>query len=197
MRGDMRGKRAGSTSNRFPLAPAGPRRRLPRLALLARRQLHRARRRHPVRPRHPGGGRAAACRGRGGGGGARSRAAPAGTTSPAWPRRSTSRRAAPAPVGESAVAHVIVNRARSAQFPRTVCGVVGDGCRSPTAATAARTRSPSRARGSAPTGWPRTCSAGTRTSPGGRCSSTRRRPRPAGSRGARRVGVFGGNVFYR
>ncbi len=30
--------------------------------------------------------------------------------------------------GESAVAHVIVNRARSAQFPRTVCGVVGDGC---------------------------------------------------------------------
>ena len=26
------------------------------------------------------------------------------------------------------MAHVIVNRARSAQFPRTVCGVVGDGC---------------------------------------------------------------------
>jgi len=31
-------------------------------------------------------------------------------------------------VGESAVAHVVVNRARSAAFPRTVCGVVGDGC---------------------------------------------------------------------
>ncbi|MFO1208395.1 MAG: cell wall hydrolase [Amaricoccus sp.] len=30
--------------------------------------------------------------------------------------------------GETAVAHVIVNRAKSAQFPRTVCGVVGDGC---------------------------------------------------------------------
>jgi spore germination cell wall hydrolase CwlJ-like protein len=32
------------------------------------------------------------------------------------------------PVGESAVAHVVVNRAKSAQFPGTVCGVVGDGC---------------------------------------------------------------------
>jgi spore germination cell wall hydrolase CwlJ-like protein len=30
--------------------------------------------------------------------------------------------------GETAVAHVVVNRARSRQFPRTVCGVVGDGC---------------------------------------------------------------------
>ena len=31
-------------------------------------------------------------------------------------------------VGESAVAHVIVNRAKSPEFPRSVCGVVGDGC---------------------------------------------------------------------
>ena len=30
--------------------------------------------------------------------------------------------------GETAVAHVVVNRAKSPQFPRTVCGVVGDGC---------------------------------------------------------------------
>ncbi len=30
--------------------------------------------------------------------------------------------------GESAVAHVVVNRARSPKFPDTVCGVVGDGC---------------------------------------------------------------------
>jgi len=30
--------------------------------------------------------------------------------------------------GESAVAHVVVNRARSAKFPRSVCGVVADGC---------------------------------------------------------------------
>jgi spore germination cell wall hydrolase CwlJ-like protein len=31
-------------------------------------------------------------------------------------------------VGESAVAHVVVNRARAASFPRSICGVVGDGC---------------------------------------------------------------------
>lgn len=30
--------------------------------------------------------------------------------------------------GESAVAHVVVNRARDASFPGTVCGVVADGC---------------------------------------------------------------------
>jgi spore germination cell wall hydrolase CwlJ-like protein len=30
--------------------------------------------------------------------------------------------------GESAVAHVVVNRARSPKFPRSICGVVGDGC---------------------------------------------------------------------
>jgi N-acetylmuramoyl-L-alanine amidase len=30
--------------------------------------------------------------------------------------------------GESAVAHVVVNRAKSAKFPSTVCGVVSDGC---------------------------------------------------------------------
>jgi spore germination cell wall hydrolase CwlJ-like protein len=32
------------------------------------------------------------------------------------------------PKGEAAVAHVVVNRAKSPKFPRTVCGVVGDGC---------------------------------------------------------------------
>lgn len=30
--------------------------------------------------------------------------------------------------GESAVAHVVVNRAKSAKFPGSVCGVVADGC---------------------------------------------------------------------
>lgn len=30
--------------------------------------------------------------------------------------------------GQAAVAHVVVNRAKSAKFPRSVCGVVGDGC---------------------------------------------------------------------
>ena len=30
--------------------------------------------------------------------------------------------------GESAVAHVVVNRARAPSFPSTVCGVVADGC---------------------------------------------------------------------
>jgi spore germination cell wall hydrolase CwlJ-like protein len=30
--------------------------------------------------------------------------------------------------GETAVAHVVVNRAESAQFPDSVCGVVADGC---------------------------------------------------------------------
>jgi spore germination cell wall hydrolase CwlJ-like protein len=32
------------------------------------------------------------------------------------------------PAGEAAVAHVVVNRAESRQFPGTVCGVVADGC---------------------------------------------------------------------
>jgi spore germination cell wall hydrolase CwlJ-like protein len=31
-------------------------------------------------------------------------------------------------VGETAVAHVVVNRAQSRKFPNSVCGVVGDGC---------------------------------------------------------------------
>ena len=30
--------------------------------------------------------------------------------------------------GESAVAHVVVNRAQSPKFPNSVCGVVADGC---------------------------------------------------------------------
>lgn len=30
--------------------------------------------------------------------------------------------------GESAVAHVVVNRAKSPKFPNSVCGVVADGC---------------------------------------------------------------------
>lgn len=30
--------------------------------------------------------------------------------------------------GETAVAHVVVNRAKSPKFPSSVCGVVGDGC---------------------------------------------------------------------
>ena len=30
--------------------------------------------------------------------------------------------------GEAAVAHVVVNRSRSKQFPNSVCGVVADGC---------------------------------------------------------------------
>jgi spore germination cell wall hydrolase CwlJ-like protein len=30
--------------------------------------------------------------------------------------------------GESAVAHVVVNRARSPKFPNSVCGVIADGC---------------------------------------------------------------------
>ena len=32
------------------------------------------------------------------------------------------------PEGEAAVAHVVVNRARSPKFPGSVCGVVADGC---------------------------------------------------------------------
>jgi spore germination cell wall hydrolase CwlJ-like protein len=30
--------------------------------------------------------------------------------------------------GETAVAHVVVNRAQSRTFPNSICGVVGDGC---------------------------------------------------------------------
>jgi spore germination cell wall hydrolase CwlJ-like protein len=36
--------------------------------------------------------------------------------------------ATPAPESRAAVAHVILNRAEDPRFPRTVCGVVRDGC---------------------------------------------------------------------
>jgi spore germination cell wall hydrolase CwlJ-like protein len=36
--------------------------------------------------------------------------------------------ARPTPASQAAVAHVIVNRARDPRFPRSVCGVVREGC---------------------------------------------------------------------
>ena len=87
--------------------------------------------------------------------------------------------------GETAVAHVIVNRAKSAEFPRTVCGVVGDGCQFSYRCNGRRTRWSTRARVPAPTRSRRTCCRARPTSPRGRCSSTRRRRPRAGSRAGR------------
>jgi spore germination cell wall hydrolase CwlJ-like protein len=100
--------------------------------------------------------------------------------------------------GESAVAHVVVNRAKSPKFPRSVCGVVADGCQfsyrcDGHADVLADPRSRAKAFKTAETvlaGAPDITSGAlffhsARANPGSWFSS---RPR---------VGTFGGNVFYR
>ena len=49
-------------------------------------------------------------------------------TSPASPRRSTTRPAAKPIQGRAAVAYVVLNRAESGEFPETPCAVVAEGC---------------------------------------------------------------------
>ena len=100
--------------------------------------------------------------------------------------------------GKSAVAHVVVNRAKSPKFgPRTVCGVVADGCQ-----FSYRCDGRSDA----------LSDPGARQGLQGRRDRARRRPditegalffhsaraAPGGWFSSRpRIGTFGGNVFYR
>ena len=91
----------------------------------------------------------------------------------------------------------MVNRARSAKFPRSVCGVVADGCqfsyrcdgRSDVLADPAPAPTPSRS--------PRPCSPAPPTSPSGALFFHSARVAPGWFNTRPRVGTFGGNVFYR
>jgi spore germination cell wall hydrolase CwlJ-like protein len=99
--------------------------------------------------------------------------------------------------GESAVAHVVVNRAKSRQFPSSVCGVVADGCqfsyrcdgRSDVLAEAG---SRGRAYRIA-----ETVLAGAPDITGGALFFHSARVAPGWFSTRPRVGTFGGNVFYR
>lgn len=101
------------------------------------------------------------------------------------------------PVGTEAVAHVVVNRARSPKFPDSVCAVVGEGCQfsyrcdgrpdvlaDPTAREKAlRTAE--------------TVLQGARDITQGAVFFHAARIEPGWFATRERVGTFGGNVFYR
>jgi spore germination cell wall hydrolase CwlJ-like protein len=100
--------------------------------------------------------------------------------------------------GEAAVAHVVVNRARSAKFPRTVCGVVGDGCQFSYRCDG---RPDALADPGARAHAFRTAEAVLSGAPditGGALFFHSARAAPGGWFASRpRIGQFGGNVFYR
>ena len=99
--------------------------------------------------------------------------------------------------GEAAVAHVVVNRARSAKFPDSVCAVVTQGCqfsyrcdgRSDALADA---RSRSRAYRAA-----ETVLAGAPDPTNGALFFHSARAKPGWFAQRKRTGTIGGNVFYR
>ena len=99
--------------------------------------------------------------------------------------------------GETAVAHVVVNRAKAAAFPDSICGVVGDGCqfsyrcdgRSDALAEAG-----SRARAFKVA---ETVLSGAPDITKGALFFHSARAAPGWFRSRSRVGTFGGNVFYR
>jgi N-acetylmuramoyl-L-alanine amidase len=99
--------------------------------------------------------------------------------------------------GESAVAHVVVNRARSPKFPNSVCGVVADGCQfSYRCDSHSETLADPRARAHAfrvaevvLTGAPDITQ--------GALFFHSARVSPAWFQTRPRIGQFGGNVFYR
>jgi spore germination cell wall hydrolase CwlJ-like protein len=100
-------------------------------------------------------------------------------------------------VGESAVAHVVVNRAKSPQFPGTVCGVVGDGCqfsyrcdgRSDALADAGPRARAYKVAAAVLGGAPDFTS--------GALFFHSAQAAPGWFKSRPRIGVFGGNVFYR
>jgi spore germination cell wall hydrolase CwlJ-like protein len=101
--------------------------------------------------------------------------------------------------GETAVAHVVVNRAKSPKFaPRTVCGVVADGCQFSyrcDGKSDALSEPSSRARAYRVA---ETVLAGAPDITRGALFFHSARIAPGGWFSSRpRVGTFGGNVFYR
>lgn len=101
------------------------------------------------------------------------------------------------PVGTRAVAHVVVNRARSAKFPNSVCAVVGEGCQfsyrcdgRPDVLTDPSAREQAR----------RTAESvlmGARDITQGAMFFHAARIEPGWFATRDRVGTFGGNIFYR
>jgi spore germination cell wall hydrolase CwlJ-like protein len=99
--------------------------------------------------------------------------------------------------GETAVAHVVVNRASSPKFPSSVCGVVGDGCQfsyrcDGRADVLADPRARARAFKVA-----ETVLAGAPDITKGALFFHSARVAPGWFASRPRVGTFGGNVFYR
>jgi N-acetylmuramoyl-L-alanine amidase len=99
--------------------------------------------------------------------------------------------------GETAVAHVVVNRAESPKFPRTVCGVVAEGCQfsyrcDGRSDALADPRSRAKAFKIA-----ETVLAGAPDITDGALFFHSARVSPGWFSSRPRVGTFGGNVFYR
>jgi spore germination cell wall hydrolase CwlJ-like protein len=99
--------------------------------------------------------------------------------------------------GESAVAHVVVNRARASSFPNSICGVVGDGCQfsyrcdgrsDALADSGARARAFKVAE---------SVLGGSPDITNGALFFHSARVAPGWFKSRPRVGTFGGNVFYR
>jgi spore germination cell wall hydrolase CwlJ-like protein len=100
-------------------------------------------------------------------------------------------------VGETAVAHVVVNRAKSARFPSSVCGVVADGCQfSYRCDGRADVLADPRARAKA-FKVAETVLAGAPDITKGALFFHSARVAPGWFNSRPRVGTFGGNVFYR
>lgn len=99
--------------------------------------------------------------------------------------------------GEAAVAHVIVNRAQDRKFPSSVCGVVSDGCqfsyrcdgRSDALADSRRRGHAMKVAQSVLSGAPDITD--------GALFFHSARAKPGWFKSRPRVGVIGGNVFYR
>jgi N-acetylmuramoyl-L-alanine amidase len=99
--------------------------------------------------------------------------------------------------GEAAVAHVVVNRARSAKFPGSVCGVVGQGCQSSYRCDGrpdALTEPSARARAFR---IAEKVLAGAPDMTKGALFFHSAQAAPGWFSSRSRVGTFGGNVFYR
>ncbi len=99
--------------------------------------------------------------------------------------------------GEAAVAHVVVNRTQSRKFPNSVCGVVADGCqfsykcdgRSDALADAKRRGHAMQVAQAVLSGAPDITN--------GALFFHSARAKPGWFKSRPRVGVIGGNVFYR
>jgi N-acetylmuramoyl-L-alanine amidase len=99
--------------------------------------------------------------------------------------------------GETAVAHVVVNRAKSPKFPRSVCGVVADGCQFSyrcDGRSDALTDRRSRARAFKVA---QSVLSGAPDITRGALFFHSARAAPGWFASRPRVGTFGGNVFYR